>query len=134
MTTRMHLRRSAGTLAVLAGAAASLGAFTTSAGAATGPTATLSQGTLTITGTASRDVISLAEDARQFSIDFNNDGTIDRRFAMTGIQRVSVSMGDGDDGISLQGAGVGDVPVTINGGNGADGGGVVGNFGDSGAG
>jgi hypothetical protein len=134
MTMRTNLRRSAGTLAVLAAAAASLGAFTTSAGAATGPTATLSLGTLTITGTASRDVMSLTEDANQFSIDLNNDGTIDRQFPLTAVHRVTVSAGDGNDGITLQGPGVGDVPVTINGGNGADGGGVVGNIGDSGAG
>lgn len=134
MTTRINLRRSARTLAVLAGAVGALGAFSASAGAATGPTATLSSGTLTITGTAARDVIGLTEDANRFSIDFNSDGTIDRRFSMTDVQRVSVSAGDGNDGVTLEGVGVGDVPVTINGGNGDDGGGVVGNFGDSGAG
>ncbi len=134
MKTGVRLRRLAAASAVMASAVGAFSALATPAGAATAPTATLSSGTLTITGTAARDVISLTEDADRFSIDFNSDGTIDRRFSMTDVQRVSVSEGDGNDGITLEGVGVGDVPVTINGGNGDDGGGVVGNFGDSGAG
>jgi hypothetical protein len=45
---------------------------------------------------------------------------------------VQVLGGDGDDGLSVDGAGVGDVPITISGGSGNDGGGVVGNIGDFG--
>ena len=134
MTIRMNLRRWAGTVAVVASAVGALGAFAGTAGAATGPTATLSLGTLTITGTASRDVMSLTEDANRFSIDFNSDGTIDRRLSMNDVQRVSVFAGDGNDGVTVEGTGVGDVPITINGGNGDDGGGVVGTIGDSGVG
>jgi hypothetical protein len=39
---------------------------------------------------------------------------------------------DGNDGVSVIGTGVGDVPITIRAGAGNDGGGVVGNIGDSG--
>jgi hypothetical protein len=134
MHTRVNRRRMAAASAVIAGALVGPGVIAASAGAATGPTATLSSGTVTISGTPARDVINVTAGADQLAIDLNSDGTIDARFRMSEVQRVNVLAGDGDDGVSVSGAGVGDVPITINGGLGNDGGGVVGNIGDSGAG
>jgi hypothetical protein len=51
---------------------------------------------------------------------------------MSQVQGVSVQAGDGDDGVSVIGTGVGDVPIAIRAGAGNDSGGVVGNIGDSG--
>lgn len=134
MTPRTKIRRSAATAAVLAGVVAGLGAFAIPADAATSPTATLSLGIVTVTGTPARDVIAVTESADQLAIDFGSDGTVDARFRMSDVQRVRVLAGDGDDGVTVNGAGVGDVPLTISAGRGNDGGGVVGNIGDSGAG
>jgi hypothetical protein len=93
--------------------------------AAAGPTATLQRGTVTVTGTAARDVIAVNLDASQLTVDFGGDGTIDAQFPMSLVQQLKVLGGAGDDGISVEGTGVGNVPITINGGRGNDGGGVV---------
>jgi hypothetical protein len=134
VSTGVSLRRLAATLAALATTAGGLTAFAGPAGAATGPTARLQHGTATITGTPARDVIDITEDASQLSIDFGFDGTIDAQFPMSRVRQISVLAGDGDDGVTLTGSGVGDVPVTIDTGGGNDGGGVVGNIGDFGVG
>jgi hypothetical protein len=63
---------------------------------------------------------------RQVAVDFGFDGTIDTRFLMSGVRQVSVQLGDGNDGLSVIGAGVGDVPITISAGLGNDAAGVVG--------
>jgi len=68
----------------------------------------------------------------RLAVDFGSDGTVDARFAMSQVQGVNVLAGDGDDGVSVIGSGVGDVPITVRAGAGNDGGGVVGNIGDSG--
>jgi hypothetical protein len=54
------------------------------------------------------------------AVDFGFDGTIDARFLMSNVRQLSVQLGDGNDGLSVIGAGVGDVPVTISGGLGND--------------
>jgi hypothetical protein len=94
--------------------------------AATGATATLSHGTLTVTGTATRDVIDVTMGHRSLSVDFGFDGTVDARFLMSRVQRLSVFLGGGNDGLTVIGAGVGDVPTTIDAGAGNDAVGVVG--------
>jgi hypothetical protein len=134
MNTRVDLRRVAGSLAVLAAAVGGLSAFATSAGAATGPTASLTNGTVTVTGTPARDVMNITVDPTELAIDFGSDGTVDAQFPMSRVQRLSVLAGEGDDGVSVSGTGVGNVPITISGGAGNDGGGVVGNIGDEGVG
>jgi hypothetical protein len=92
------------------------------AGAATGPTATLGHGTVTVTGSAARDVIGITIDADQLTVDFGLDGTVDAQFKRSRFQQVQVLAGEGDDGVSVLGSGVGDVPITISGGGGNDGG------------
>jgi len=134
MKAGVKLRRWAATSAVMATAVGAFSALATPAGAATGPTARLSQGTVTITGTPARDVIDVTLNADRLAIDFGFDGTVDARFPMSQVRRLSVLAGAGDDGVSVDGTGVGDVPITVSTGAGNDGGGVVGNIGDSGAG
>jgi hypothetical protein len=101
-------------------------AFASPAGAATGPTASLANGIVTVTGTAARDVVDVEMSHDLLSVDFGFDGTIDAHFPMSRIKRLSVQLGGGDDGLSVTGLGVGDVPITISGGSGNDGIGVVG--------
>jgi hypothetical protein len=121
-STRRRLARS---VAVMATTALGLGVLATPADAA-GPTARLSQGTVTVTGTAVRDVVDISMNHDRLKADFGFDGTIDARFSMSRVQRLSVQLGGGDDGTAVTGAGVGDVPITISGGAGNDGLGVVG--------
>src|SRR3954447_14129730 len=128
---RTNIRRSAGTFAVLATA---LGALAGSAGAATTPTATLVDGVVTVTGTANRDVIGITVDNDRLSVDFGQNGTIDARFTTAQVLRLKVLTGAGDDGVSVTGAAVGNMPITINTSLGNDGIGVVGGTGDTGAG
>jgi hypothetical protein len=123
MNTRVRLAAGAAVTATIAGL---LGASAAPAGAATGATARLQDGILTVTGTAARDVLKISLGHRQVAVDFGFDGTIDARFPMSGVRRLSVQLGDGNDGLSVIGAGVGDVPVTISGGPGNDAAGVVG--------
>ena len=105
-------------------------ASATPAGTATAPTARLKQGTLTVTGTEVRDVVRLTLDADEVVVDFGFDGTVDAQFPRTRVKAVQVLGGDGDDGLAVDGTGVGDVPITIDGGGGNDFGGVAGNIGD----
>jgi hypothetical protein len=126
-----NLRRLAGIVAVMATAAGGLVAATP-AGAATGPTATLKNGTVTVTGTAARDVIHVTLDATRLVVDFGFDGTVDAQFRRSRVQQVKLLGGGGDDGMTVDGSGVGDLPITENGGAGNDFVGVVGNFGDFG--
>jgi hypothetical protein len=123
MNTRVRLAAGAAMAATIAGL---LGASAAPAGAATGPTARLQDGILTVTGTAARDVLKISLGHRQVAIDFGFDGTIDARFPMSGVRQLSVQLGGGNDGLSVIGAGVGDVPITISGGLGNDAAGVVG--------
>jgi len=44
----------------------------------------------------------------QVAADFGCDGTIDARFLMSGVQQRSVQLGDGNDGLSVIGAGSAD--------------------------
>jgi hypothetical protein len=134
LKTGVNLRRLAGALAVMATAVGGFSSFATPAGAATGPTARLNQGTVTVTGTAARDVIGINIGANRFTVDFGLDRTVDAQFRRSRIQRVQVLTGEGDDGLSFEGSGVGDLPITISGGGGNDGMGVVGNIGDFGIG
>ena len=65
-------------------------------------------------------------------VDFGFDGTVDAQFKRSQVQRLRVLGGGGDDGMSVDGSGVGDLPITENGGLGNDFLGVVGNIGDLG--
>jgi RTX calcium-binding nonapeptide repeat (4 copies) len=132
LKTGVNLRRVAGTLAVMATAVGGLSAFATPAGAATGPTATLNQGIVTVTGTAARDVIGITIDASRLTVDFGFDGTVDAQFRRSRIQRVRVLAAGGDDGVVVEGSGVGDVPITMRGQGGNDFLGLLGNIGDFG--
>jgi hypothetical protein len=123
MNPRVRLAAAAAMTATIAGL---LGASVAPADAATGATARLQDGILTVTGTAARDVLKISMGHRQVAVDFGFDGTVDARFPMSGVRRLSVQLGDGNDGLSVIGAGVGDVPVTISGGLGNDAAGVVG--------
>jgi hypothetical protein len=104
----------------------------TPASAATGPVATLKNGTMTVTGTASRDVIHVTLDPTHVVVDFGFDGTVDAQFNRSRVRQVKVLGGAGDDGMTVDGSGVGDLPITENGGLGNDFVGVVGNIGDFG--
>jgi hypothetical protein len=110
------------------------GALAAAACTPTVPTATLDGGTVTVTGTAVRDLVDVTMTANDLTVDFGSDGTIDARFARNGYQRVQVLAGEGDDGVIVSGAGVGDVPVTVTGGIGGDDLRVVANVGETGAG
>jgi len=134
MKTRTTIWRPAGALAGLVAAVGAFSALAAPAGAATVPTATLVDGTVTAVGTAARDLIGITVDSDQLAVDFGQNGTVDARFSMSQVQRLRVAAGAGDDGFTVRGTGVGDVPITVNGGRGNDGGGVIGNIGDSGAG
>jgi len=123
--TNSTLRRFAATVAVMATTALGLGVAATPADAA-GPIARLKLGTVTVTGTAARDVVDISMNHDRLTVDFGFDGTIDARFSMSRVQRLSVLLGGANDGTSVTGTGVGDVPVTISGGGGNDGIGVVG--------
>ena len=133
MHTSSHLRPLAGIVAVMATATGGLVAAAP-AGAATGPTATLSSGTVTVQGTAARDVIHVTLDATRLVVDSGFDGTVDAQFNRAQVQRLRVLGGGGDDGMSVDGSGVGDLPITENGGAGNDFVGINGNIGDLGAG
>jgi hypothetical protein len=128
MHTSSHLRRLAGIVAVMATTAGGLVAATP-AGAATGPTATLTSGTVTVQGTAARDVIHVTLAATRLVVDFGFDGTVDAQFQRSQVQRLRVLGGGGDDGMSVDGSGVGDLPITENGGLGNDFVGIIGNIG-----
>jgi hypothetical protein len=123
MNPRMRLAAGVAVTATIAGL---LGASAAPASAATGPTARLQNGILTVTGTPARDVLEISMGHRQVAVDFGFDGTIDARFPMSGVRQLSVQLGDGNDGLSVIGAGVGDVPIAISGGLGNDAAGVVG--------
>src|SRR5690242_9212767 len=123
MNPRMRLAVGVAVTATIAGL---LGASAAPASAATGPTARLQNGILTVTGTPARDVLKISMGHRQVAVDFGFDGTIDARFPTSGVRQLSVQLGDGNDGLSVIGAGVGDVPITISGGLGNDAAGVVG--------
>lgn len=123
----MNCRRCAAAVTLLATAMGGLTAFAGPAGAATGgATAQLLNGTLSVTGTATRDVVDIEVSHDRLSVDFGFDGTVDAQFAMSRIRRLSVQLGGGNDGVSVVGTGVGDVPITISGGGGNDAVGVVG--------
>ena len=133
MHTSSYLRRLAGIVAVMTTTAGGL-VVAAPADAATGPTATLSSGTVTVQGTAARDVIHVTLAATRLVVDFGFDGTVDAQFNRAQVQRLRVLGGGGDDGMSVDGSGVGDLPITENGGAGNDFVGINGNIGDLGAG
>jgi len=122
----MGRRRLAATVVVIATAMGGFTVFAGPAGAATGSTTTLANGVVTVTGTAARDVVDVGMSHDRLTVDFGFDGTVDAHFLMSRIHRLSVQLGGGDDGLSVTGVGVGDVPITISGGSGNDGLGVVG--------
>jgi hypothetical protein len=124
--TSLNVRRLAGTVALMATTVGGVSAFAAPAGAATGPTARLNRGTVTVTGTAARDVVDIEMSHDELTVDFGSDGTIEARFPMSRVKALNVQGGDGDDVLVVLGTGVGDRPITISGGGGNDGGGVVG--------
>jgi hypothetical protein len=128
----MHTRNARRLTAAVALTAIGIGTLATPAAADTGPTVALQNGTVLVTGTAARDEIDITMDANQLLVDFGFDGTVDARFSRSQYRRVRVLARGGDDGVGV--TGTGDVPVTIRGGDGRDGIGVVGNIGESGEG
>ncbi|HZC69346.1 MAG TPA: hypothetical protein VE442_01505 [Jatrophihabitans sp.] len=94
-------------------------------------TVALTNGTVTVTGTAARDLIGITMNATRVVVDLGLDGTVDAHFARSQVTAVRVFAGDGDDGVNL--AGAGEVRATINGGAGRDGIGIVGHIGETGA-
>lgn len=100
----------------------------------TEPTATLSGGTVTVAGSAARDLIAVTVNANELAVSFGSDDTVDARFPRAAIQRVRVQANEGDDAVTVSGAGVGDVPLNVSGGIGSDAVTVLGNLGDRGAG
>jgi hypothetical protein len=132
--TDKTVRRLVGIIALIATAAIGVGAVTSPAAAAAGPTATLSLRTVTVTGTAARDVIAMTLDTDRLTVDFGFDGSVDVQFRRSRFDRVRVLAGGGADGASVEGVGVGDVPITMRGQGGNDFLGVVGNIGDFGEG
>lgn len=126
----MHSRKNLGRWAVLIALAASATAFATPASAAT-PTATVTNGTLTVDGTPERDVVKLTIEATRVTMDIGFDGVIDAEFPRPQVQRVRMLGNGGDDGMSV--FGTGQLPVTIRGGIGNDSAGALGDFFSSGA-
>jgi hypothetical protein len=126
MCAAMNGQRLVATAAVVATAMGGLTTFAGPAGAAAGPTATLGNGIVTITGTAAGDVVDVEMSHDVLTVDFGFDGTVDAHFPMSRIERVIAQLNGGDDGLSVTGIGVGDVPITISGGSGNDALGVVG--------
>lgn len=122
----------AGWAALVALTATTATAFATPAGAATGPTATLNLGTLTVDGTAERDVLLVRIDADRVTMDVGFDGTVDAEFPRSEVQRVLVFGNGGNDGMSVFGAGP--LPVSVNGGLGDDFVSASGDFSSTGAG
>jgi hypothetical protein len=87
---------------------------------------------VTVAGTAARDVIAMTLDGNRLTVDLGSDGSVDARFRRSRFDRVRVLAGGGDDGVSVQGVGVGDVSIAMRGQSGNDFLGVVGNIGDFG--
>ena len=124
---RTGVRRAARAVAVVAAAVGGMTAFVSHAGAAgTGPTAVLDHGTLTVTGTAARDVVDISISHVRLGVGFGADGIVEAGFRLSRVQRLSVRLGGGGDGLTVIGRGVGDVPITLRGGAGNDAVGVVG--------
>jgi hypothetical protein len=88
--------------------------------AGTGPTAHLDQGTVTVAGTAVRNVVAISISHTRLAVDFGSNGTVDAQFRMSRVQRLSVRLGGGRDGLRVIGRGVGDIPITVRGGTGGD--------------
>lgn len=122
----MQQRKNLGRWAVLIALGATATAFATPAHAATGPVGTVTNGTLTVTGTAERDVLLVTIEATRVTMDINFDGVIDAEFPRPQVQRVRVLGNGGNDGMSVFGAG--QLPVTIRGNAGNDSVGASGNF------
>jgi hypothetical protein len=100
------------------------------AGASTGPQATLTDGIVTVSGTSSRDVMSINLNANRLAVDFGANGTVDARFGRSLFRLVRVLTAGGNDAVTF--TGTGGAPVTISGGTGADFIGVIGNIGELG--
>ncbi|GAA4721864.1 hypothetical protein [Phytohabitans rumicis] len=86
--------------------------------AATGPTVTLEDGVVTVTGTADLDLIGITTSATGVVVDFGFDGTVDAQIPRPGISGVRVLALDGNDRVSTRSTG--DIPVALSGGAGAD--------------
>ena len=127
----MHTGMKWGRWAVLVALTPMVTVFATPAGAATGPTATLNLGTLTVDGTAERDVVLVRIEANRVTMDVGFDGTVEAEFPRSEVQRVQVFGNGGDDGMSV--FGTGPLPVTVNGGLGNDSVGALGDFSSTGA-
>jgi hypothetical protein len=67
---------------------------------------------VTVSGITGRDVVDISMDHDLLSVDFGFDGT-EAQFPMSRVQRLSVQLGAGDDGLRVIDTGVSDVPITI---------------------
>jgi len=108
--------------AAVAFGSVSLGAVAASAASAdTGGTASVSSGTLTITGTNGPDVVDLQSDGTSAVVTFGKDPATTQRFSLTDFTAISVALGNGDDQFTeQQGGGLGTKALTVDGGNGND--------------
>jgi hypothetical protein len=114
MRTGRGLRRAAGIVALMTSAATGA-ALANPADASTGPTATLSQGVVTVTGTPAATLSASPSTPTGWSSTVGFDGTVDAQFKRSRVQRVRVVGGEGDDGLTVDGSGVGDLPITMRG-------------------
>jgi hypothetical protein len=113
--TRRNVRRLAGTLALVTAGGGLAAACTPTA-----PTATLANGTVTVTGTPAGELITVRIGDDQLRVDFGFDGTVDVQFPRAQVNRLEVLAGEGDDSVLAADAGVGFVDITLTGAGGND--------------
>src|SRR5438034_654281 len=76
--------------------------------------------TLVITGSNGPDVVTLRADATTAQVSLGDDPVDVRRFNLADFEKISVSLGNGDDHFTEQPAALGDKALTVDGGNGND--------------
>ena len=79
----------------------------------------LASGVLTVTGTSVADSIYVTYMVAGDKVNVYDGGTVRGSFARTSVKSIKLSMGDGNDSVSINPA-VGKIPATIDGGNGSD--------------
>ena len=97
-----------------------------SAAAQAGPAAAVSNGVLSVLGSDAGDKIALrlkAGDPGTIQVDVGDDGTADFSFGRTGLAKITVAAGTGDDLVRIDdanGAFTSTIPTTLDGGDGND--------------
>jgi hypothetical protein len=96
-------------------------AFVAPAGAAqNGGSASIANGTLTVSGTNGADVVMLGADATEALVTFGDDPANVHHFNLADFSAISVSLGNGDDQFTEQPGVLTDKKSTVDGGNGND--------------